>query len=264
MDDKHSLTKRLTVSAVIISIVYYIVYGAPDLVFILLNIVLITFALFEFYTLAEAKGFCTNKILAISLGIFFPLFVYFPGESFLITLSIFVILFLNFNKKSKGAFVNTSITLFGLLYIALLLSYCTKIKFLVHGTQWVGYLIWVTKMSDACAYFVGSKYGKIHPYGRMSPNKSLEGSIGGLIGAIIVSLVFKLYIRDVSFSHFLILGFLIGVLGQVGDLTESLIKRELEAKDSGILPGLGGILDIVDSIIFTAPFLYYYLLVYVR
>ncbi len=260
-----SLAKRLTFSAVILSIVGYVIFFAPFLVYILGNSLIIGLALYEFYTVVEAKGLKTNKYIGVAFGLIFPFFMYFPGEVIAFAASILLILFFNHNNRDDddkyGGLINTAITLFGLIYVALLSSYFVKLKFLPHGSIWVAYLITVIKIGDAGAYFYGSAAGKTHLYPNISPKKTLEGAIAGVIVSILCSVLFKLFIPEVSLLSFIVMGFLLSIIGQAGDLVESLIKRECGVKDSGVVPGLGGFLDIMDSLFFSAPFLYYYLTV---
>jgi phosphatidate cytidylyltransferase len=127
------------------------------------------------------------------------------------------------------------------------------------GAWLVLYVFAVTWITDTGAYFVGMRWGK-HPLApRLSPKKTIEGAIGGLIAATAMSLAWGTWI-NLPWLHCLILGPVLGVLAQVGDLCESAIKRDLGIKDFGtLLPGHGGILDRFDSLLFTAPIAYYYL-----
>ena len=118
-------------------------------------------------------------------------------------------------------------------------------------------------MTDVGAYFVGKFLGK-HKLSKLSPNKTLEGAVMGLVTAIAVSVLMYYLGRKFAFENFsftlfrsIWLGALIGVLGQAGDLAESLLKRDAKVKDSNQIPGLGGILDMLDSLLFTAPFTYF-------
>jgi len=124
---------------------------------------------------------------------------------------------------------------------------------------WVLYLVLLIKTGDAGAYFIGTKFGKTKLFESVSPNKSWEGAWGGFVTTVLLSLISSVYLRDVSFLHLLILGTVLGVIAQLGDLIESLMKRNVGVKDSGEVPGLGGILDVLDSLIFTTPFLYFYI-----
>ena len=132
------------------------------------------------------------------------------------------------------------------------------------------FLVLVTKMGDIGAYLVGSAFGKHSLIPRISPNKTVEGSIGGVVASVIVSLIMA-YGMDI---HTLIdrgilatiaFGIVVAVASQVGDLTESLIKRSADTKDSGdLLPSFGGVLDLIDSFLVAAPVAYFVLSVFAQ
>lgn len=263
MNISKTFARRISVSLVSIAILVYLLFHASFVFFIAVNAIIIGCALFEFYSMLEKKGLHPSKWLGISLGAVLPLFIYVPGEMMVFAAAILIVSFINFDSPAQHAgIVNTSVTLFGLVYVALLASFFTKLKFLAGGTLWVTYAIWVTKWCDVGAYFIGTSFGRMKPFTRISPNKSIEGIIGGVVFSLVASLAFKVFLPEVSIVHILILGLVLPILGQIGDLAESLIKRECEVKDSGVIPGLGGILDILDSLLFTVPFLYYYLKVF--
>jgi len=114
-------------------------------------------------------------------------------------------------------------------------------------------------MGDVGAYFVGRSIGKHNLIPRISPNKTVEGTMGGLIASIATALISRLYLPNYSFWHLLTLGLLLGILAQVGDLAESLIKRDCNTKDAGNnILGFGGMLDVIDSLLFTTPIFYFY------
>lgn len=148
----------------------------------------------------------------------------------------------------------------GILYVPLLLMHLLLLRMLQHGTSWIFVLLFIVMFSDTFAYYVGSRFGRTRLYPSVSPKKSVEGAIGGLLGAVSGTLV-------AHFSFFPLLGIgdgvvlavIAGIMAQLGDLFESLLKRSAGVKDSGaIIPGHGGILDRLDSIIFAAPVVYYY------
>ncbi len=124
------------------------------------------------------------------------------------------------------------------------------------------FLVYVTTWAcDSAAYFVGRKWGKLKIYPTISPGKTLEGAIAGLTGACLTSLLFGLWL-GLHGAHALVLGFILGVGGQLGDLLESLIKRDLQIKDFGaIIPGHGGVLDRFDSLLINVPLAYFYVIV---
>jgi phosphatidate cytidylyltransferase len=162
-------------------------------------------------------------------------------------------------------------TLFGLAYVAALFSYLFYIRTSdpERGAWLVLFLILVTKMADVGAYAVGNLIGRHTLVPRISPRKTIEGAVGAtLFGAISAVLAQPLLTGQTIFGHTptpllaAILGLILGVVGQLGDLAESLLKRDCQVKDAGtILPGLGGVLDVIDSLLFTAP-LFYGILIY--
>ena len=168
-------------------------------------------------------------------------------------------------------------TLFGLLYVAWLFNFMTKIVYVIPrtvegatvGQFYVLYLVVVTKFADMGAYLVGSRIGRHQMMPHISPAKSWEGFIASLGFAVAASclLIFLMpkHLAWLNFFHGTILGILIGFAAVVGDLGESIIKRSLGVKDSGVLlPGIGGMLDLIDSLLFTAPLLFFYLRFLVR
>ena len=163
-------------------------------------------------------------------------------------------------------------TLFGLLYVVWLFNFITKIVYLfprsdsgmVTGQFYCVYLIAVTKFSDMGAYLVGSAVGRHQMVPHISPHKTWEGFVGALALSLFASLaLFKLmpqHLAVLNWTHAVLLGLLLGFAAVIGDLAESMIKRSTGVKDSGnFLPGIGGALDLIDSLLFTAPLLFFYL-----
>ena len=148
----------------------------------------------------------------------------------------------------------------GYLYVPFLMSHLVLARQLPHGIAWVFMLFFVVMCGDSAAYYVGSAVGKHRLYPEVSPKKSIEGSVGGLAGSIGGALLARyLFYPELAIWHAVAAALLLGTLGQVGDLFESMIKRSCGVKDSGsIFPGHGGVLDRLDSILFAAPALYYY------
>lgn len=163
-------------------------------------------------------------------------------------------------------------TIFGLLYVVWLFSFVTKVVYIVPrnadhtiaGQFYLLYLLVVTKFSDMGAYVTGSLFGKHKLVPHISPAKTWEGFFGALAFSTIASVgLWKLLPEKLSllnYDHCIVLGLSLGFAAIVGDLGESLIKRSADVKDSGsFLPGIGGSLDLIDSLLFTAPLLYFYL-----
>ena len=148
----------------------------------------------------------------------------------------------------------------GFLYVPFLLSHLVLARQLPHGMAWVFMLFFVVMCGDSAAYYVVSTLGKHQLYPEVSPKKSIEGALGGVAGSIGGALLARyLFYPELAAGHAVMAALLLGVLGQIGDLFESMIKRSCGVKDSGfIIPGHGGVLDRLDSILFAAPALYYY------
>lgn len=236
---------------------------------------LITFAASELFSIAKGKNYQPLVKLGLAACFLYTLSVYaatqYPQAEILPFVTLFLALFaafIYFFKTGSNPLANLSITFFALVYLAIPLSTWLNIAYFFpegasqEGRWWLFYLLAVTKMTDMGAYFVGSSLGKhkMTPY--ISPGKSWEGALGGLIFGIATSLVFKFIPQtpiDFTLFQSLGLGLILSILGQIGDLAESLIKRDAGVKNSSRIPGLGGILDILDSLVFTSPMLYIFL-----
>jgi phosphatidate cytidylyltransferase len=184
---------------------------------------------------------------------------------FLFTAGIAVSLIILLTRKQKqGAFTDWACIFAGILYVGWLLSYLVALRSLDGGRSWVFLAIFATFGSDSAAFLIGKTIGKNKLAPVVSPNKTWEGSIGGLLGAVIISLFFLLptpvrLTAYVNWWQIIILGLLISVFGQLGDLVESLLKRNTGVKDSGnLFPGHGGMLDRMDSIVFAVVVVYYW------
>ena len=178
---------------------------------------------------------------------------------------------LRYPVRGNEALLSVAANLLGFVYIPFLFHFATRITFMVPGTDAVpgGYLLlWllaVTKFTDMGAYITGSLIGKHKMIPHISPGKTWEGFAGALFFSQLAAcglyaiMPVKLAVLS-GWGHVIALGFIIAVLAVIGDLAESVVKRALGAKDSGrMLPGIGGALDLIDSICFTAPALYFYL-----
>lgn len=156
-----------------------------------------------------------------------------------------------------------AITMTGLLYIGLTLSYLVMIRLLPQGEWFLLFLLLVTWAADTGAYYVGTLCGQHALAPRISPKKTIEGLVGGLLGATIFAYIAHLwFLSEFSGIDCLVIAVLLTLAGLWGDLAESAIKRSVGAKDSGgLLPGHGGMLDRLDSLLFTAPAFYYYVTV---
>jgi len=150
------------------------------------------------------------------------------------------------------------------IYSVVLFSYLYLLRQIDHGISWsflIFFLVWST---DTCAYLIGRRFGQHLLAPKVSPKKTLEGSLGGLLGSVIVGLISWYWMGGVALWHIIVLSLIVGVGGQIGDLFESALKRSAGIKDSGnLIPGHGGILDRSDSLIFVLPLVYYYIVNFV-
>lgn len=252
--------KRLLASAGFISVAAYTIFFAPRWFFFIFVEVFILLGLNEFLSLAEKKGVTIHRILTLTFGALVPFSVFFHSDSVILMLAMLAVLVMHFKPSLRDqALISTAVMVFGILYVAWFCSYLIKMRYLNHGGWWVFYTILLVKGGDAGAYFVGKNYGKIKLIEHISPNKSVEGAVGGFLTTVALSLLSFIYLPHIPFVHLLVLGILTGLLAQLGDLAESVMKRDAGVKDSGAVPGLGGILDILDSLILTIPFIYYYI-----
>jgi phosphatidate cytidylyltransferase len=157
-----------------------------------------------------------------------------------------------------------SVTLLGILYVSWLLSHLVLLRGLPYGKEFLFYLLLVVWSGDTGAYYVGSYFGTHRLAPVVSPKKTIEGAIGGLIVSLLASCIAKwTFLPLFNYRDCISLGILLAVISQLGDLCESLLKRAVNVKDSGtILPGHGGILDRLDGVMFAAPVLYYYTILF--
>jgi phosphatidate cytidylyltransferase len=272
--DNLALRKRIFNSVIILALVGIITFYCPNWVFSGLASIMIGIALYEFFTMVGKKGIFVWKYFGIIIGMMVPFIVhyqmgtegYLPIEPFFIVIACFFTFVLQFLRRDNSEAVTAiAVTMFGLLYIAWFLSFFIKIKFLANGSCLVAFIVLVTKMSDVGAYFIGTSFGRRHLIPRISPKKTVEGFYGGCVFSVLTAILGKLYLPGFSYSHLITLGVLMGILAQVGDLAESLLKRDCGAKDSGkAFSGLGGVMDMLDSLFFTVPIFYFYLKVVMK
>ncbi len=221
--------------------------------------------LYEFYTMLEAKGINVYKYFGMGVGMIIPLSITCRFELtrnweflFIIAVLLLLILMQFSRRRNAGAIVDIALTIFGIFYIAWFLSFLVRVRYLENGLGLLVTLILITKLGDIGAYLIGSRLGRTPLLPRISPKKSVEGAVGGVFFSILAAFICK-PVLNVGYGHLVLVGGSLSILGQLGDLSESLIKRDCQVKDSGnIIPGIGGVLDLVDSLIFTAPVFYFY------
>jgi phosphatidate cytidylyltransferase len=221
-------------------------------------------ALFEFYKLVGGTGALPLTYFGLVWALFFIISPHF-SDDFLIPLLltsavVLSLVWLLGRREKERAFIGWAWTIAGILYLGWLLSYFVALRGLDEHGYWVFLALATNFASDTAAFFAGRALGKHKLAPSISPGKTWEGTIAGILGAIIVSLLFTLLL-PVSYWQAVVLGLLVSVFGQLGDLVESLFKRNMGVKDSGrLLPGHGGALDRIDSVVFAGVVVYYYVI----
>lgn len=161
----------------------------------------------------------------------------------------------------KTTFKDMAYTFFGICYIPIFIIFLSLINGMNYGKILLGYLFIAAWGTDTCAYCVGCKFGK-HKFSKVSPKKSIEGCIAGTLGSVVIMLIYTSILNncfsfEYSYFSISILGIVLSLIGQLGDFSASCIKRYVDIKDySNLLPGHGGMLDRIDSVLFIAPFAY--------
>ena len=249
-----------------------IYFGSLPFFFIVLGIVLL--GLREFYYLAQETGYPCYEWLGLIFGTLMVVSVFLNGVGFgqvmenqltaaIVTVAIVAVVVRSFWKGPADTTLSEwAVTFFGLFYVAWSLSHLLLLRDLrPHGvvlTFFLFVLIWV---ADSVAYAVGSRWGKRHIAEAISPKKTWEGTIGGLVGAMGVGVLFQMTAlkQTLRLPEALFISAVIGLVAFASDLGESMLKRGAGVKDSStVLPGHGGILDRFDAFILSAPLFYYY------
>jgi len=289
-----NLINRLGSSTVLVSLVLGTLFWFPLWVYPVVIIGFVAVGLHEFFTMVRHRGILVHRPLSIGLGVVFTCLVTWRSmvEPGLVPTPVLghgataiswmwdvfwpatiVIIFIRqFTRENTfEALGGLATTLFGLAYVAALFSYLLYIRTIDPGQgAWlVCYLILITKLGDVGAYAVGNLLGRRALIVRISPKKTVEGFLGAVLFSIVTAVAAQpLLGRQAIFNHpptpllCGVLGAILGVVGQLGDLAESLLKRDCQVKDTGtFIPGLGGVLDVIDSLLFTAP-LFYGILIY--
>lgn len=236
--------------------------------------------IYEFYHSVETGGYRPVRIIGYiaSLYILYLGISRYGGKDSIFSpaaiaaavfiLGLILLCYLVFKSRLYNI-ADISLTVFGIVYVVGFFSFLVMVRNLENGVYLIGLVFIGAFITDTCAYFTGKAIGKRKLIPAVSPNKTVEGSLGGIAGCMILMTAFGAYINTcipaIPLYHYLILGVLCGIISQLGDLTASAIKRYVGIKDYGnIMPGHGGVLDRFDSILFVAPTVYFYLMLVVR
>ena len=273
--------KRILTAIVALPILLYTVWSEIPYFFVAIATIAVLLALAEFYSLATKAGCRPLSDLGYAAALL--LIACFVLDALVWAVAVFAalaIISLTASLARPGelsrSLVSVSATVFGVAYVALLAGYLVGVRMIPDDLITSGVVVpslpphfasklltmffAMVMMTDTGAYYTGRSIGRHKLAPRISPGKTIEGSIGGFITAIITGPLCHLtFFPEIPLVHAAALGAMIGILGQAGDLAESMLKRGSNVKDSGrLFPGHGGMLDRVDSILFCAPLLYYY------
>jgi phosphatidate cytidylyltransferase len=244
---------------------FVIIYFGADILFSALILLVVVAGMFEYNMLVFGKAFCWEKIEGLAIAFLIPI-AFHNGNAItvlgLLSLALLTVFFLYIPKIQNESFDLLPVmkVVFGFMYIPLMMSYLIWLKLGEDGVLWVFFIIVLAFSGDVAAFYIGRAFGKKKLIPLVSSGKTIEGTLALVAGSTICCLIYSwFFMPHLSWFHAVALGFIGSILGQLGDLCESIIKRVSGVKDSGvILPGHGGILDRLDCLIFISPFTYYY------
>lgn len=257
-------TTRL-ISGIILVLIALVTVGSGGMILFATTVAISMIGLFELYRVMKIQKNVIGIAGYLTVVSYYGL-LWFHGEQYMMLMSIaFLMILMTIYVFTFPKYKTEEVTVafFGVFYVAVMLSYLYQVRVMADGK----YLVWLIFLSswgcDTCAYCVGMLIGKHKMAPRLSPKKSVEGGIGGVAGAALLGVLFALAMNQWGGAqanplHYAIICAAGGMISQVGDLAASAIKRNHDIKDYGkLIPGHGGILDRFDSVIFTAPVIYY-------
>ncbi|HMO57714.1 MAG TPA: phosphatidate cytidylyltransferase [Roseiflexaceae bacterium] len=277
----NSLTQRIVSALVLVPLLLVVIIWSRWSLAALVMLV-VALALRELYSAFAHGGYQARRPIGMSVAVGLVIattlqpLVAFDLHAPLITLAIIISLIYELPRHNRpAALIEWALTIAGALYLGGLLRYIVLLRdietplagglaaaWLAPGAAWLITVMLLTWGQDAFAYFAGRRFGRHHMTPGLSPKKTWEGAIGGLLGAILLGVIAVVALGlPITPLAGALLGLIAGVVGPLGDLAESLIKRQVGLKDAGsLIPGHGGILDRIDSLLFAAPVLFYVIL----
>lgn len=284
-----NLTLRLITAALLIPPVIFVCYTGGWL-FVSVVIAFSLLGINEFYGLISAKGATPHRLLGNVAAGLLPV-IAFVGDASLatsaLTATLLTLMILQLTKQEiREAIASVSETFFGVIYVGWLLSYAVSVRFIdvelgrrygIRIDPQIGFFYMIFCLtavvcSDAGAYFVGKRFGRRKLAPLISPNKTVEGALGGVLAGGVLALLAKVFFTlfvpgdlalDLHWGAAFLMGMILAAFAVLGDLIESVLKRDAALKDAGsLLPGVGGVLDRIDSALLGLPVMYYLLLAY--
>lgn len=269
--NRNLLTRIVSAALLIPGLLALILWQRSEPFAILIHVAVVI-GLVEFFCITLKSDPLWMRLCGVALGLFVSLTLYWcpHREASLAAISLsflgVAILYLFHFGDLTTATARASLMVFGILYLTLSLTPLALLKRRADGSAWIFLVLSITWFSDTGAYFSGRALGKHKLYPAISPGKSVEGAIGGIVSSVLAAILAKSwYLPQLDIIDVVILSLVGGALAQIGDLVESMIKRSYQVKDSGwIIPGHGGLLDRIDALLFSAPFICGYATFFVR
>ena len=257
--------KRWITGVIAASVLFAIVFYGSESLFSLLIILSILGAVIEYNTMVFGRGVSWEKGEGVAIALLIPFAVYLGNRELVLAVITFSVasVFFIFLLSIKDRLIDLAPigkVILGVMYIPLMMSHFILIRHLENGKLWVFFILVLVFSGDISAFYAGRIWGKRKLAPLISPGKTVAGAMGSFTGSVTGCILFESFFpHGLSLIHAITIGLGGSILGQLGDLCESLIKRTSGVKDSGfIMPGHGGVLDRLDSLIFTVPFVYYY------
>jgi len=257
------LAKRTLSTIVLLPLFIWIVVGGVRFAFDLMIVAVGMLASWEFSRMFQRAGVPVFRDAGVVLGTILTASFIAPERLAVVAAAaVMTVLALSLTRPEPGpaGWQAVAVTLLGLAWINALLGHTILLRALPEGVHWVLLLVWVTWIGETAAYTVGSLVGRHKLAPRISPGKSIEGALAQFLLSPLAALAAQGWLfPGLSTRDAVLVGLLLGVVGQIGDLAESALKRSLDTKDTGqLIPGHGGMLDRVDGLLFNAPALFYY------
>jgi phosphatidate cytidylyltransferase len=253
--------KRLVVALILLPVIYIYIMYLPPKYFLLLLVSASLIAMLEFFSMYHVTGILKYACFLFGIAIINVSFISKDHLLDVIIISVLVAMVLRLlvKRDPQSSLRDIAQPVIGLIYIPVFLAFQAYI--MRFGPEWIIFLYASVWASDSMAYFVGKGMGKRKLYVEVSPNKTIAGTAGSIIGGTICALIIKAtIIPSLSTFHAIFIGLIMGFTSVIGDLVESMFKRDAGVKDSSLLiPGHGGILDKIDGILFAGPVLYWIL-----
>jgi len=262
------LYKRVISGLLFLPFFYLFTWKLPPVYFTGLVAAAAAIGQYEFYQMAKARGSYPLVVPGIVLGMLVVMDFYPPlslrmGPYFAAGAALLAVMVLRlFSRRPvEGAIEDVAGTFLGIAYVALLFAFQVGVRVGVNGKQWLVFLYFIIWASDIGAYSIGIPFGRHRLYEKVSPKKSIEGLLGAIAASAGMALLCQVwFMPEIGMGEVVAIAVVLCLVGTVGDLVESLFKRAAGVKDSGtLIPGHGGILDRMDSMLFAAPVLFYYL-----